>query len=112
MDEAAFDAWLRDYGAAWEGRDAEDAAVLFADDATYVEQPFADELHGRDEIRDYWTAATGSQRDISFGHKVIAVVGDRGIARWWCSFIRDTTDEHVDLDGIFLITFGSDGGAT
>ena len=46
--------WLDDYGRAWEARDSDAAAALFAEDAVYQWGPFGDRLRGRPVIRTAW----------------------------------------------------------
>ena len=47
---ADFEAWLRGYKKAWEGRDAEAAAALFTPDAEYYWTPFDPPQRGRAAI--------------------------------------------------------------
>ena len=47
MDESALKRWLEEYGRAWENRDPEAAAGLYAEDGSYQVTPFAEPLRGR-----------------------------------------------------------------
>ena len=42
--------WLDDYRKAWETRDADAAAALFTEDATYREQPYEEPYRGREGV--------------------------------------------------------------
>jgi ketosteroid isomerase-like protein len=53
-DRAAFKSWLAAYGKAWESRDAEAAAALYAEDGTYQVTPFLEPMRGRKAILEYW----------------------------------------------------------
>ncbi len=101
--------WLRGYGRAWETRDPEAAAVLFAEDVRYHETPFRDPAVGRDGIRAYWTAATANQRDVHFHHEVLCLENEMGIARWRANFLTLPKGKETRLDGIFLLRFNEDG---
>jgi len=110
MNEATFKSWLDAYGHAWETRDPDAAADLFTEDATYQETPFTEPARGRPAIHEYWRQATQSQGDVRFGYEILAVAGDRGIARWWVSFTVPAQAQQVQikLDGIFLVLMAED----
>ena len=46
--------WAERYARAWEAADAEAAAALFTEDATYRADPFGDPYQGREGVRRYW----------------------------------------------------------
>jgi uncharacterized protein (TIGR02246 family) len=109
LTELQLRSWLDAYGAAWETRDPDAAADLFADDVEYYETPFGQPARGREGVRAYWAGATGNQRDVSFAHDILAVTGNRGLARWRVEFTRVSSGTTVRLDGVFLLEFGDDG---
>jgi hypothetical protein len=104
-----FDAWLRAYGAAWEARDGQRAAELFAEDGVYCSGPFETPLRAREAIRDRWSQATQDHRDVAFRHEVPGIDGARGFARWWSSFSDSVGESRVELDGVFVLDFGDEG---
>ena len=104
-----FDSWLRAYGRAWETRDPSAAAELFTEDATYQETPFDEPARGREAIAKYWSRVTAGQEGVRFGHEILAMADDVGIARWWASFESVRSDTAVELDGIFVIRMDADG---
>lgn len=106
MDVATFRRWLGEYGRAWETCDPDAAAQLFTSDASYQWGPLEQPLRGREQIRARWEEATGRQREVRFGSEPLSVSDERGIARWWVSFIRD--DQRVKLEGIFDISLTAD----
>jgi hypothetical protein len=46
MDVRVFEEWLDALGRAWEGREADAAARLFTENATYQETPFDEPMRG------------------------------------------------------------------
>ena len=102
-------AWLERYRRAWESRDPDAAAALFADTAAYYETPFGEPARGKDGVRAYWKSATGNQRDVRFSFEVLSVAGDTGIARWRAEFTRLSSGVRARLDGIFLLEFDASG---
>lgn len=110
MTREELDAWLTAYGAAWEARDGERAAALFAEDGVYCWGPLEPPLRGREAIARRWAEATRDQRDVAFRQEVLGVDGTRGFARWWSGF--DETGSHFELDGVFVLDFGDDGLCT
>jgi uncharacterized protein (TIGR02246 family) len=109
MDRKSFEKWLEAYGRAWRERNAHAAADLFTEDGTYQVTPFEEPMRGRPAIVEYWSHVAETQRDIQFGHEVLAVTPNAGIARWWASFVIDPPGLQTKLDGIFLISLDGDG---
>jgi hypothetical protein len=110
MDEnqRKLDSWLQAYGRAWENRDPTAAAELFSEEATYRETPFDEPARGPEAIAAYWTRVTSGQEGIRFGHEVLIVSEDMGIARWWASFTNTRSGTPVEVDGIFVIRMDAD----
>jgi len=108
-DHEAFESWLAAYGRAWEARDPRAAAELFSEAATYRETPFEEPARGRKAIADYWSRVTSGHERVRFGHEILAVADDTGIARWRASFRSTSSGRPVELDGIFVIRMGADG---
>ncbi len=109
MEHEAFERWLSDYGEAWETRDPQRTAALFTPDGLYYWTPFDEPNRGRNEIAQAAADAVSGQKDIHFRSEILAIVGNRGIARWWCSFVRLKTERSVRLEGIFQVDFADSG---
>ncbi len=106
MDRVALNTWLKAYGRAWETRDPEAVAQLFTPGALYRERPFTEPLRGRNAIREYWSrVVVRSQEQVQFGFEIVTLDENLGIARWWASFVRFSSKQRVQLDGIFLLAF-------
>ncbi len=101
--------WLEAYKAAWESRNPEAAAELFAEDAEYFETPYTPPARGRGAILDYWSAVPRNQRDVSFGYEIVNVYDGVGFCKWTASFTRIEEGRRVELDGIFEVGFDADG---
>lgn len=112
MDWDTFHSWLGTYGRAWIDRDPEAAAALYAPDCTYQVTPFLEPLRGRAAILEYWREVAETQEKIEFGHEILALTADYGIARWRASFVRVPPGLPTKLDGIFLIALDANGRCT
>lgn len=99
--------WLDAYRVAWETRDPEAAAVLFTEDATYLEEPYGEPFRGRDGVRDYWTRVTATQEDIEFRTGEAIVAGSRAAVEWWVTLRNGGAD--VTLAGEFWLEFDDAG---
>lgn len=104
--------WLDAYGRAWETRDGDAAAALFGDRARYEWGPFAPPLQGRAAIALRWAAATCDQRDIRFGHQLLAISGGHAFVHWRATFERLSTGARTELDGVFVLHFSEHGMCT
>jgi hypothetical protein len=110
VDIDGLSAWLDRYGRTWERMDADGFAGCFAEEAEYRWGPWAEPLRGRDEIRERFEQAVSHQADVEFGHEPLAITPDgRGIARWWVSMRIPDEGTIEEDEGIFLVTFASDG---
>ncbi len=109
MTPETFRSWLEAYKAAWEKRDPDAAAALFAEMAVYQETPYRDPMRGRAAIRAYWEHVPRTQDEVHFHFEVLAVTGDVGIARWWASFVKIPAGKRVHLDGVAVINFDGEG---
>ena len=96
------------YGRAWETRDTQAAAQLFAEDGTYQVTPFLEPIGRRQAIFDYWSHVARTDQDIRFGFEILSVTPEVGIPRWWASFVRVPPGLQTKLDGIFLICLDPD----
>jgi hypothetical protein len=112
LTQAKLETWLAGYGSAWEMRDADLAARIFAPDATYHEMPFEAPKAGRTGIREYWAGVTADQRDVQFESNVIAVNGNTGVAHWSAKFKLASNGAAVALDGVFVLEFDAAGLCT
>jgi hypothetical protein len=101
------DEWLAAYREAWRARDADAAAALFTDDATYAVQPYQDAFVGRGAVRDYWARVTAGQSDIEMTYGTPMTVGNRTAVEWWTTLTNDGTP--VTLAGAFILTFDDAG---
>jgi hypothetical protein len=103
-DLAAFKSWLDAYGQAWENRNAEAAAALYAEDGTYQVTPFLEPLRGRKAIFEYWSEVTRTEEKVRFGYEILVSNAGLNIARWSASFVIVPQGLQTKLDGIFLIS--------
>ncbi len=106
------DDWLDAYKRAWEERDPQAAADLFASDANYHETPFAEPYRGRDGVFEYWSEVPRSQRDVRFSYEILATTENGGLAHWTADFVRLRDNNPVTLDGIFLVGLDVEGCCT
>jgi ketosteroid isomerase-like protein len=99
--------WLAAYQKAWVERDADAAAALFTEDATYAEQPYEAAFAGRRGIRDYWARVTATQSDIEMTFGTPITVGNRTAVEWWTTL--ENGGNPITLAGAFLLTFDAAG---
>lgn len=108
MDYATFDSWLAGYRRAWENRQVDALAELFAEDATYQESPYSRPMRGRPAIRKYVARNLRLQHEINFRYKILAVRTPRGIAHWEASLLAPL-GTRIKLDGILVVSLNEAG---
>ena len=101
------DEWAALYARAWEEADAEAAAALFTEDATYLSDPFSEPHLGRDGIRRYWSEVTATQAQVEVRIGRTLTDGRRALVEWWTQMDSDGTP--VTLPGALLLDFDESG---
>jgi ketosteroid isomerase-like protein len=99
--------WLEGYRQAWEQRDADAAALLFTEDATYAQEPYGEPSRGRAGVHEYWVGVTATQEDIKLRYGTPVVDGSRAAVEWWVTMRNGGAD--VTLAGEFFLVFDESG---
>ena len=102
--------WIERYRVAWENADADAAAGLFTEDATYRSNPFRPPHRGREGIRAYWSSVTASQSNtkVAMGNPVREA--NRMVVEWWTQM--DDDGAPVTLPGALILEFNEQGLCT
>jgi SnoaL-like domain len=104
MDVAS---WLEAYRRTWEEKDAEAAAVLFDEQATYRSNIFEEPYVGREGVRRYWQDVTRTQEDVRVVMGRPFADGDRVAAEFWTTMVNDGAE--ITLSGCLLLRFDESG---
>ena len=99
--------WLDAYRNAWIERDADAAAALFTEDATYAETPYEEAFAGPGGIRAYWARVTAQQAGIEIRYGTPVTVGNRTAVEWWTTLTNNGVA--ITLAGAFMLTFDASG---
>jgi hypothetical protein len=112
MNVQVMTVWLTAFGDAWERRNADAAAALFAPGATFQPSPFGELVRGRSGIAAHWAEVMSGQQAIRFQGEILGVGTTYGIAHWRV-VIGQPDDRPIRLvDGILLAAFDRRGRAT
>lgn len=103
----ALNEWIEGYRRAWEERDADAAAALFAPDATYRSNIFEEPHKGRDGVRAYWQSVTSSQSEVRVAMGRPCVDGSRVTVEFWTNMRVEGAE--VTLPGCLLLDFDEEG---
>lgn len=103
----ALEEWIDGYRLAWEQRDPEAAAELFAEDATYRSNIFEVAHEGRGGVRAYWEDVTSSQSDVTVTMGRPFVDGSRVAVEFWTRM--GVAGEETTLPGCLLLEFDEQG---
>ena len=101
------EAWLEAYRVAWERADAEAAARLFTEDATYRSNIFEEPHRGRSGVKTYWETVTATQSEVTVRIGRPFGGGDRVSAEFWTTMTADGAE--ITLAGCLLLHFDDEG---
>jgi len=99
--------WIDEYRRAWESSDAEAAADLFTEDATYRSNIFEEPHRGQAGVRAYWVSVTDLQSDITVRMGRPFVDGTRVAVEFWTTMRVD--GDETTLPGCLLLDFDEAG---
>jgi ketosteroid isomerase-like protein len=106
IDRAAVSAWIASYEAVWRSGRSEGLEALFTPGAAYGPTPSAPPLRGLAEIRAWWEAQTSPAERWRMEAEVVAVDGDRAVARLDVRYTAPAERRYQDL---WLMRFAPDG---
>lgn len=102
--------WVEAYREAWEGRDPEAAAALFAPGSTYRDNIFEEPHRGPEGVSSYWAGVTEAQSDVTVKMGRPFADGKRVAVEFWTNM--KVAGDDVTLPGCLLLDFDEDGLCT
>jgi uncharacterized protein (TIGR02246 family) len=109
-DRMAVSRWVARYEAAWRAAGTDALAGLFAEDARYLQSPYAEPVTGLDAIRRMWDSERdGPDEVFTLAAEIIAVDGPAAVVRAEVRYGDPVSQEWRDL---WVIRFGDDGRCT
>lgn len=105
--QAAARRWKETWERAWQHRDVDAIASLYADDAVYRALAFREPDRGIDGVRRYLEENFGVEEDIEcwFGEPIAA--GGRAAVEWWGTWIEQ--GRRLTLAGTTVLRFDREG---
>lgn len=98
--------WVEAYRRAWESNEPDDIRALFADDAEYFTEPFAQPWHGHDRIVAGWLEAKDEPGETSFDWEPVAIENDVAVIRAITQYTG-----RASYYNVWVIRFAPDGRA-
>jgi len=93
----------------WETRDPDVIVGLFAKDAEYREDPFAEPLVGHNAIRARWNRLSSDRVHVEFDAERIYLSGNTVLASWHGAYTRRQTAERVRVRGFMTLELDAEG---
>ena len=106
--------WIADYLTAWKSNEPDDIRALFADDARYFTEPYADPWVGLDDIVENWVDAADMPESFTFEWAEVAFdSSDSADDGAGVGVVQATTDyvDGVTYSNLWIIRFHADGRA-
>ena len=102
--------WVDGYVRAWGSNEPADIGALFADDAAYRTEPYAEPWNGRDEIVQRWLAGKDEPGTWEFRYEPMALAGNVAFVRGWATYTDG--DPERRYHNLWVIELDDDGRAT
>jgi hypothetical protein len=113
MTQQQFDAWITEYGKAWEALDPDAVMTLMdRDDLTYYESTFNEPRRSWNEINRLWQVVPSNQKDVKFWHEVMFCTTDRVLAHVKVTRTIVPSGEKQDIDAAFVFGINTKGLCT
>ena len=96
---AEYSALVQQFGDGWEKGDAKLMAEVFAEEATFVPDPWGSPIKGNAAIQEYWDDIPLEQSEVAFRFGEIYAAGPWFATEFRCGFRRRRTGEKVDVRG-------------
>jgi ketosteroid isomerase-like protein len=107
MDAETVTAWLARYERAWRSPGTDQLAGVFADDARYLEEPYAQPRVGLAAIAQMWdTKRDGPAEAFTMTSEVVAVDGATAVVRVGVRYEKPADGQWRDL---WVLRFAPDG---
>jgi uncharacterized protein (TIGR02246 family) len=106
MDRATLERWVDGYRKAWESNDPAEIDALFTEDATYLTEPYAKPIKGREAIVADWLERKDEPGDTEWRSEVMAVCDDIGFVRGWAKYFTPPPREYSNL---WVVRLAGDG---
>jgi uncharacterized protein (TIGR02246 family) len=97
MDQETLERWVEGYRRAWESNDPAEIGALFTDDATYLTEPYAKPIEGREAIVADWVERKDEPGDTEFRVDDITVCDDVGFVQGWTKYFTSPEREYSNL---------------
>lgn len=101
---------LARYKHAWERRDVDAMLELYAPDADYRPDPFAEPLSGSVAIRAHWNDVVAAQAHVEFDAERVWVSGRTVLGSWHAAYTERTSSNRMRVRAFSTIEL-SDAGA-
>lgn len=105
----ALQSWVAAYERSWRDPRTHPVSSLFAPDAEYLVEPYAEPVRGLRAIEALWAEESQPDEVFSLTFEVVACTGRTGVVRAHVAYGDPVTQEYLDL---WLVTFGDDGLAS
>ncbi len=96
---AEYAALVQQFGNGWEKGSAKHMAEVFAEEATFLPDPWGPPVKGSTAIEGYWENIPLEQSEIAFRFGEIYAAGPWFATEFRCTFRRRRTGEKVDVRG-------------
>jgi ketosteroid isomerase-like protein len=100
--------WADEYVRVWRAGGTEGLEDLFADDAVYLTEPYAQPVVGLAAIERFWREQSDDGEVWTADYEVVAASGDTGVLRAVVRYGEPLRQEYTDL---WVVTLASDGRA-
>lgn len=101
--------WVDAYRRAWESNRPEDVRALFAEDARYLTEPFAEPWVGPEAIATSWLGRRDEPGQTTFEYEVLGLDGSLGFVQARTEY---STPKRIVYHNLWVIRLAPDGRAS
>lgn len=110
ISKTSVTAWLAAYVEAWKTYDQKAIGDLFSENASYIDHPYHESVHGREAIVTLWVNNPDPQGTYDGHYEPILIEGDRAVTHGRSLYFeQDGKTLKTEFDNIFVLRFDEQG---
>ena len=108
MQHQKFNIWLDRLKDVWETKSPNKILDIVAQKFVWQEGPFDEPITTKEGLINEWNSVL-NHKDVNVSYKMLVVEKNVGIAQFHATYVRLSSGENLEIDGVFMISLDENG---